>query len=1365
MKNFILYIIILITSIKVQAQSDTNHLIKDAIEFQKHSNLFFWYATESENQLKYYLLAEEFAEKSNLILNENQIKNLESDSIRSINQNLINNIYEIQAINSDNMNGRFPLFNQIMGITPHNVLIDDANELSIEDAVVKVGTQLKGSKTIFNLPYFSVIESNYKDEGVDEVIRQVAVEESNHYIIPKFELYDILGSNKSRLENQDYNKLTKAFDVNKIGVINVDLIDSVGKIYYNSATFYEYDSKLNDLEKIAYSEAFKHDVKKKRKEKSLFLLFTVLFLLLILVPARGFFKIDWRHYLLVSIAMSYLITYLLVLGLKSFPISGNDYYLEYTSLAWRALTAIIFSIIPIVLTYIGIMKLKFLVESVNKPSSIISIIYGVCVSSLIFFVSLEVFENGITGYLYNYLLVLLILFLPAQTTGRIASRLLINHEKIYLIPLLINLLAISFIFYSSLLQHTLLEVFVSIFPVLILSFVPLYFDEIISFFKNIFKDSKPEIINSIKSPIYIEPEIFSEKSSFDNLFSNKILKVNLVSGEKGTGKSRFLTEIKNLHQDDIKVYYGDCDQETSVINYEPFVEAFQDVLGAGTFAEQSSKANMLSSKLSDSGLLDVVPGGKVLNVLTKVEEETIRDYKFIIKEITNHLKAVSNSVLIAIDDLHNIDENSLELLSKLIYEIGINYDDYENVSFLITSTDSIDNESGNLNFLNELHSNEIIQSNIIFDDLLEDYSNFSNKFLKNMNLEYESEMRISDFLQNHELEYPLHIVEAIKLIDTYKMFNHLDKLSLKKNVDLMTLPINKVISGIYQEKIEGLDTELFTILECAAYIGKTFEANVIVHIIGKDRLEILNRLREAEDMDLVSDKSDEDDIYEFTSRSLMKEIRNYSVKRKGESDVSVSQIVKEYNDRIINYFYKIEGFDIHKLDINLLISLAIRSFENNFYRKKYNQRCVDLNKAAAERTYKLGKFKDSLKMFLNLYKLASRFELEEIKLECLYVIVECYLEIGEVKKALEYESDLKNCSFIGEAEISKDLLLARLYSSSSRETNAFDLLKKVQGYNNTNYKQKITLNLLLAEIFDYREEDELALNIYNEILKDKNLKKITRALVLSKVSDICLQHGQINEANTHASEGYKLAIEQNSVNLQSNLLFQLICISLRLGNSLDFRKYRDEIIAINNKSDINIQNQLSLLLCNFVFSNENDYEFNKLESDISRLLKMVKYNNDQHKESQIFIFEIISSLLNGKSEVCISKIEKYISSHKLDEDLRIEIVLELLFTDLSILNGTRNFSYFDKIDYNIVKEIPTLLPKFNYLLAIKNDISITKASEAYYEDIKKSKIYFMAEEFPFSISLNADKELNDSILNKFFKVSKLRKFLNLEYEK
>ena len=1360
MRKFILHIIILISIIKVQGQNDTNTVLNDAIDLQKHSNLFFWFATESENQLKYYLLAEEYAEESNLILDMNQDNNLKFDSIRFTNQSLINNIAEIKVINLDNMNGRFPLFNQIMGVTPHNVLIDDANELCIEDAVTMVGNHLKGSKTLFNLPYFTVIESNYADEGIDEVIRQVSVQESNHYIIPKFELYDIIGSKKISLDNIDYSKLCNAFDVSKVGIINVNLIDSVDGIYYNSATFSEFDLKSNKVNKIAYSEAFKYDVKQNFKSKKLFFIFFILFMLFILIPFKGFLKIDWRHYLLASILISYLVTFFLMLGLMTYPIMGGDYYLEYNSLAWRAITAIIFSIVPIVLTYIGIMKLKFLVESVNKPSSIIAIIYGVCISSLMFFVSLEIFENGYTAYLYNYLLILLILLIPSQSSGRIASRLLINNEKVNIIPLIFNLLAITFIFYSSLISQTIIEVLITIFPVTILSIIPFYFDEILNTFRRFFKKSEAIEVNSLESPIYVEPEEFEDKTSFENLFSNKMLKINLVFGEKGTGKSRLITEIERLQEESVKIYYGDCDQETSVIDYEPFVEAFQSVLGAGTFAEQSSKANMLSSKLSESGLLDVVPGGKVLDVLTKVEEETIRDYKFIIKEITNHLRKMDKSAMIIIDDLHNIDENSLELLSNLIYEIGINYNDYNNVSFIITTTDNFNDESGNLDFMKELESNKIIKSNILYNDLLEDYSNFSNRFLKNMHLEYESEMRISEFLQYHELEYPLHILEATKLIDTYKMFNHSGKLSLNKNIDLMSLPINKVISGIYQDKIESLDAELFTIMECAAYIGKTFEANVIVHIIGKDRLEILNRLREAEDLDFIKDKSDEDDIYEFTSRSLMKEIRNFSVKKKGDSDITISQIVKEYNDRIINYFYEIDDFDIQKLDINLLISLANRSFENNFYRKQYNKRCVNLNQAAAERTFALGKFKDSLKMYLNLYKLACRFDLEEIKLNCISVIVECYLEIGEVKKALGYESELKNCAFNGDAEISRDLLLARLFNNSSRETEAFDILMKIQDTASVNYKQKIQFSLLLAEIYDYREEDNLALNIYQEILEDGNLNKTSRALVLSKISDIHLQHGKINEANVHASKGYKLALEQKNENLQSNLLFELLCISIRLGNSTDFKNYRDKIVTLTKKSDINIQNQFSLLLSNFILLNNNKYESSRLESDISRLFKMVRYNNDQHKDSQIFIFEIINLLLNDSSEICLEKVENYISTHKLNEDVRVEIILGLLYTDLSILQGSSDFTYFDRIDFTIIKEIPTLLPKFNFLLALKDGAEIHEASIKYLEDIKDSDIYFMAEELPFSIKLSNNKVLINEVLTKYFLTDKINHYLN-----
>jgi hypothetical protein len=157
---------------------------------------------------------------------------------------------------------------------------------------------------------------------------------------------------------------------------------------------------------------------------------------------------------------------------------------------------------------------------------------------------------------------------------------------------------------------------------------------------------------------------------------------------------------------------------------------------------------------------------------------------------------------------------------------------------------------------------------------------------------------------------------------------------------------------------------------------------------------------------------------------------------------------------------------------------------------------------------------------------------------------------------------------------------------------------------------------------------------------------------------------------------------------------------------------------------------------------------------------MVRYNNDQHKESQIFIFEIINLLLNDSRKICLDKLENYISTHKLNEDVRAEIILELLYTDLSILQGSSNFTYFDRIDFNIIKKIPTLLPKFNFLHALKDGVEIHEASIKYLEDIKDSDIYFMAEELPFSIKLSNNKVLINEVLTKYFLSDKINHYLN-----
>ena len=141
-------------------------------------------------------------------------------------------------------------FSILMGENKHHVLIDNANELSIEEALVSLGSQLNGSKEIFSLPYFSVIQTNYDDPEIYEVIRQVITTESCHYIINSHELIEILEEFKDNFDAKDLNLLSEHFNTEKIAVIEVNFIDSINQIYYNSASFTEFNIDSKNLPKL-----------------------------------------------------------------------------------------------------------------------------------------------------------------------------------------------------------------------------------------------------------------------------------------------------------------------------------------------------------------------------------------------------------------------------------------------------------------------------------------------------------------------------------------------------------------------------------------------------------------------------------------------------------------------------------------------------------------------------------------------------------------------------------------------------------------------------------------------------------------------------------------------------------------------------------------------------------------------------------------------------------------------------------------------------------------------------------------------------------------------------------------------------------
>ena len=209
----------------------------------------------------------------------------------------------------------------------------------------------------------------------------------------------------------------------------------------------------------------------------------------------------------------------------------------------------------------------------------------------------------------------------------------------------------------------------------LLSITSLYFDKIAYYFSNksVSEEGQSDL-DIFEHPPFVMPDSrianrFENIVSDSTMYDDKLLKVNLIIGEKGSGKTRLIHEIMNEKLSDALTFFGDCDKETSSIDYEPFVEAFSPHLGKGVFTDQASQAKLIGGKLAESGIFDAVPGGKVLEQLSSTGEQEVRDASYIINEILAYLKKQEKNIIICIDDINNIDDDSLELLSSLIYPL------------------------------------------------------------------------------------------------------------------------------------------------------------------------------------------------------------------------------------------------------------------------------------------------------------------------------------------------------------------------------------------------------------------------------------------------------------------------------------------------------------------------------------------------------------------------------------------------------------------------------------------------------------------------------------------------------------------------
>ena len=101
----------------------------------------------------------------------------------------------------------------------------------------------------------------------------------------------------------------------------------------------------------------------------------------------------------------------------------------------------------------------------------------------------------------------------------------------------------------------------------------------------------------------------------------------------------------------------------------------------------------------------------------------------------------------------------------------------------------------------------------------------------------------------------------------------------------------------------------------------------------------------------------------------------------------------------------------------------------------------------------------------------------------------------------------------------------------------------------------------------------------------------------------------------------------------------------------------------------------------------------------------------------------------------------------------------MMHDDLAILHKNKSEMFINNINEDIIREIPTLAPKYYYLRGIINGKSINEMSAKYYEEISKIKECIFYEEFPFSIKLSKF-DGKENICSKIFMSKRIQMFIN-----
>ena len=1019
------------------ADPEKTDKIDSAKEQLKHVNSYYWLSRAKNNDmidLKKMLFHAESAQEILKDLAENeQVSQLKFQAENSISQAKTQITEASESIRSFS-----PLFTPLTGTDSLLGRYEDSNQIAIERCVESIVGLIKKPSSISQL--YVVILAEEEDLAAEETAHEYINAKTSFYAIPRYELSAFLTEpemkalNQKPLGKENIKKICRQYGIGSLGVLRLFANDRVDTLSYWGADYNYWNADTGKKSYYCYADGFCESPHP----------YSWLLWLLILVgfPAtllfngynkkfndsKGNFAPAW---LTSGIGVFSIIV--VTMAFKGVAAIGVDPDLQITSpmgMGWIAGFTFILGLLPPLLAYIAVARIKQVSAILNNPETVSCIVFGSFLGSFTFLAHASAVQFGV-GFSLLTVSPAVIILLPGSLRLGIAyaRHAISNHEAsgieyiILLVGLVIYTLFVFIWDFSLILAASAGYLIFGILAALISAGIV----KIKKWLRDRSKKTEekggeitglPWLRETIREPkFFYKPweKDFEKIQKWITENDDPLIEVVFIEAPTGCGKTRTAKEIAKQIEVQYRekfrarTLFGDCDefsQEADVVPYEPFAQALGDLLGVGRFANPAEKADRLKNGLVGMGLktamgatglgaletlLDAGDEGQVVKTNTTEMANVVAEA---LTDLSKAKDGKSGKVVFILDDVQWMDNETFELL-KLLFDALENFKDNQ-VSFIFTHrTDTPQGHEKVKMLIKELKDRVVNINDHINQKLLEN-EEVVEGILENLRFDFKTKQSFTGYFRGVGIHRPLHILQAIETaIDMGMLEAFADRYIIAKSANFKKLPPPDDFKRMVEEILSGLDPRIISILQCCAVIGRSFRSSIVADIFGLDRLELLRLFKEPEERNIIRDVAEEDDVYEFVEKRTVGIFRG--LKWTQREDDLIPQMVREYHKRFISLKEREIGIDKEKAAINSssyrdIISLASHSYA---IRDVYPGKVVDYNRLAAERTYARGMFSTAVNYYNNAVEIIEKDKAKvgsEIMLDLYISYAKCLLD-------------------------------------------------------------------------------------------------------------------------------------------------------------------------------------------------------------------------------------------------------------------------------------------------------------------------------------------------------------------------------------